>query len=61
MYPTTLIWNQYSTDSELALYPTTLMSVFKGMFLPNNFFSEAMSAVGYSADSELVLYLTMLI
>jgi hypothetical protein len=43
------------------MYPTTLISVFKGMFLPNNFSFEAMSAVGYSADSELALYPTALI
>jgi hypothetical protein len=42
MYPTTLI-------------PTTLISVFKGMFLPNNFSFEAISAVGYSADLDLAL------
>ncbi len=38
-----------------------LISVFKGMFLPNNFSFEAMSAVGYSADSDLALYPTTLI
>jgi hypothetical protein len=31
------------------------------MFLPNNFFFEAMGAVGYSAGSELALYPTALI
>jgi hypothetical protein len=31
------------------------------MFLPNNFFFEAMSAIGYSADSDLALYPTTLI
>ncbi len=31
------------------------------MFLPNNFSFEAMSAVGYSSDSELALYPTTLI
>ncbi len=38
-----------------------LISAFKGMFLPNNFSFEAISAVGYSADSELALYPTTLI
>ncbi len=50
-----------NTDSESALYPTTLISVFKGMFLPNNFSFEAMIAVRYIADSELALYPTTLI
>ncbi len=31
------------------------------MFLPNNFSFEAISAVGYSADSDLALYPTTLI
>jgi hypothetical protein len=31
------------------------------MFLPNNFSFEAISAVGYSADSDLALYTTTLI
>ncbi len=31
------------------------------MFLPNNFFFEAMSDVGYSADLDLALYPTKLI
>jgi hypothetical protein len=59
LYDTSSVW--YSADSELVLYPTTMVSVFKGMFFPNNFSFEAMRAVGYSADSELVLYPTMLI
>jgi hypothetical protein len=46
---------------ELALYLTTPISVFKGMFLPNHFSFEAMSTVGYSADSDLALYPTKLI
>ncbi len=50
-----------NADSELALYPTTLISVFKGMFLPNHFSFEAISAVRYSADPDLALYPTMLI
>jgi hypothetical protein len=53
------VW--YSPDSDLALYLTTLISVFKGMFLPNNFSFEAMSSVRYSADSDLTLYPTTLI
>jgi hypothetical protein len=47
--------------TDLVLYPTILISVFKGMFLPNNFSFEAMSAVGYSTDSKLALYQTALI
>jgi hypothetical protein len=43
------------------MYPTTLISVFKGTFLPNNFSFEEISAVGYSADSDLALYPTTLI
>jgi hypothetical protein len=50
-----------SADSELALYLTTLISVFKDMFLPNNFSFKAMRAVGYSADLDLALYPTTLI
>jgi hypothetical protein len=46
---------------ELALYPTALISVFKGVFLPDHFSFEAMSAVSDSTDSESVLYLTVLI
>jgi hypothetical protein len=62
MYPTTLIQNQRCViHSELALYPTTLISVFKGMFLPDDFSFEAISAVGYSADPDLALYPTTLI
>jgi hypothetical protein len=58
-YGISTVW--YSADSELALYPTTLISVFKGMFLPNHFSFEAISAFGYSADSDLMLYPTTLI
>ncbi len=50
-----------NADLEPALYPTTLISVFKGMFLPNNFSFEAVCAAVYSADSELALYPTTLI
>ncbi len=61
------VW--YSPDSELALYPTILISVFKGMFFPNHFSFEAISAVGWfglsavsdNTDSELALYPTALI
>ncbi len=47
------VW--YSLDSVLALYPTTLISVFKGMFLPDHFSFEAISAVSDSTDSESAL------
>jgi hypothetical protein len=59
MCPTTLIQNQRCMI--LALYLTALISVIKGMFLPNHLPFEANSAVRYSADSELARYPTTLI
>jgi hypothetical protein len=38
-----------------------LISVLKGMFLPNNFSFEAISAVEYSADLDLAMYPATLI
>jgi hypothetical protein len=54
LYDTAMIQNQCCIRQEL-------ISIFKGMFLPKNFSFEAMSAVGYSADTELALYPTTLI
>ncbi len=62
------VW--YSTDSESTLYPTTLISVFKGMFTQSFLLWSnercriqrwfGISAVSNNADSELTLYPTAL-